>query len=106
MHQFFKSLLIAIAIFVFLRVIWTIFVSTFFETWRDIENDPQKLDAEAFKQNLQGKTEAELWEMRNEYHGYLTEAIDTPYYRFYLDAIGEIDKIIFSLKHEKKGLSK
>ena len=100
----FALILIAILCIMVLRWVW-IFVSTFFATWREIDNTAPKLDVEALRRDLQGKTKAELWDIRNEYFGYLTESIDTPQYRFFLDAIGEVDKIIFSLKDQKKGLS-
>lgn len=98
-------LIIAIIVYFALRAVW-IFISLLFEVWAEYKRIPPELDIEALHQELQDKTEAELWEMRNEYHGYLVEALNTPSYRFFLDIIGEIDKQIYFLRDQKKrGLS-
>lgn len=56
-------------------------------------------EEQAFKEMLKGKTEKELWELRNRYHAKLVEANGTGAYSYYLDCIGAIDKRIYSLRH-------
>ena len=90
-------ILIAILGYIVLRSI-LIFISCFVEAWYEVRNEPLVLDVEALQRDLQTKNEAELWELRNEYHGYLVESINTPDYRFFLDIIGEIDKQIYALR--------
>ncbi len=96
-------IIIAIVIYFVLRIIG-FFLSCFIEAWNEIKNAPPELDIEALRKDLQERTEASLWELRNEYHSYLVESINTPYYRFFLDIIGEIDKRIYFLKSQKKGV--
>lgn len=78
------------------------FVLSCFEVWKEIKETPPQLDIEALKKDLQDRTEDNLWELRNEYHSYLIESIDTPYYRFFLDIIGEIDKQIYALRENNR----
>ena len=87
----------AVVVYFVLRIIGFV-LSCFIEAWKDIKETPPQLDIEALKKDLQDRTEDNLWELRNEYHSYLIESIDTPYYRFFLDIIGEIDKQIYALR--------
>ncbi|MDO4183899.1 MAG: hypothetical protein Q4D11_01490 [Rhodospirillales bacterium] len=90
----------AVVVYFVLRIIG--FVLSCYETWKEIKETPPQLDIEALKKDLQDRTEDDLWELRNEYHSYLIESIDTPYYRFCLDIIGEIDKQIYALRENNR----
>lgn len=59
----------------------------------------KEFDEEAFRKNLEGKTEKQLWKLRNEYHAKLIKSVNTEYYPYYLDHIGIIDQRIDYLRH-------
>ena len=94
-------LIIAVVAYFVLRFVWGLVVAVV-DVMNAYKNAPPTLDIDALHQEMQNKTEDDLWKMRNEYHSYLIEAIDTQYYRFFLDIIGEIDKRIYFLRSQKK----
>ena len=62
----------------------------------------ETVDVEALRKDLQDKTEAELWTMRNKYFEMRVEALDTPMFKYFVEVIGEIDKQIYALQDQEK----
>ncbi len=60
----------------------------------------RKFDAQTFSKTLRGKTEDELWDLRNQYHERLVASLGTDDYDYYLNCIGVIDNQIYILKHQ------
>ena len=60
----------------------------------------RKFDAQTFSKSLRGKTEDELWNLRNQYHERLVASLGTDDYDYYLNCIGVIDNQIYILKHQ------
>lgn len=59
-----------------------------------------KFDEQTFSKMLRGKTEDELWNLRNQYHERLVASLGTDDYDYYLNCIGVIDNQIYILKHQ------
>ncbi len=89
-------------------MLWFLTIMAFYFIWRTFTDDEQRAtkkpphrrlrDEEelAFKAELKGKTQKELWALRNEYHAKLVKSHGTEYYSYYLDCIGVIDEIIYA----------
>ena len=60
----------------------------------------REFNEEDFQKTLCGKTEDELWSLRNHYQELSVGSEGTIYQKHYLDCIGVIDKQIYTLRHQ------
>ena len=60
---------------------------------------PSWMDEQKFKEFLEGKSEEDLWKLRNEVHAEMVNTKDEALRDFYLSCIGLIDKKIYALRH-------
>ncbi len=57
------------------------------------------VDEQKFKELLEGKSEADLWKLRNEVHAEMVNAKNDALRNFYLNCIGLIDQKIYEMRH-------